>query len=160
MILGIHHVAISVPSLDRSLAFYCGVLGAEVCAEFAWEPGMDVVDGILDLKDSSARTTMLRIGNVHIELFEYHTPAPEPQHPDRPVCDHGYTHIALEVRDIRAEYERLVAAGMRFHCEPQFMGDIAATYGRDPDGNVIELQEVLNPQHGTHISNLPGYRKP
>lgn len=39
------------------------------------------------------------------------------------------------------------------------MGDIAATYGRDPDGNVIERQEVLNPQHSTHITNLPGYRE-
>jgi hypothetical protein len=47
---------------------------------------------------------------------------------------------------------------MRFHCQPQFMGDIATTYGRDPDGNVIELQEVLNPQHPTHIKHLPGYR--
>ncbi|HET7204653.1 MAG TPA: VOC family protein [Steroidobacteraceae bacterium] len=159
MILGIHHTAISVSSLDRSLAFYCGVLGAEVCAEFEWRPGEDVIDGILGLRNSSARTAMLRFGNVHLELFEYHTPTPEPQQPDRPVCNHGYTHVALEVRDIRSEYQRLVAAGMAFHCEPQFMGDIAATYGRDPDGNVIELQEVLNPKHSTHIMNLPAYRE-
>lgn len=39
------------------------------------------------------------------------------------------------------------------------MGDIATTYGRDPDGNVIELQEVLNPQHSTHVTNLPGFRE-
>jgi catechol 2,3-dioxygenase-like lactoylglutathione lyase family enzyme len=158
MILGIHHTAISVSRLDRSLAFYCGVLGAEVCAEFEWQPGEDVIDRILGLSNSSARTAMIRFGNVHLELFEYHTPTPERQQPDRPVCNHGYTHIALEVRDIRSEYQRLVAAGMRFHCEPQFMGDIATTYGRDPDGNVIELQEVLNPQHPTHIKHLPGYR--
>jgi len=159
MILGIHHTAISVSDLDRSLAFYCDLLGAEVCAEFAWQPGEDVIDRILGLEDSSARTVMLRFGNVHIELFEYHTPTPERQQMDRPVCNHGYTHIALEVKDIESEYRRLKAAGMVFHCEPQFMGDLAATYGRDPDGNVVELQEVLNPEHSTHISNLPGYRE-
>ncbi len=47
--------------------------------------------------------------------------------------------------DLDAEYERLKAAGMRFHCPPQAIGiDVRTTYGRDPDGNVIELQEVLN----------------
>lgn len=159
MILGIHHTAISVSNLDRSLAFYCDLLGAEVCAEFEWQPGEEVIDSILALRDSSARTAMLRLGNVHLELFEYYTPAPEGQQMDRPVCNHGYTHIALEVRDIRSEYRRLKEAGMTFHCEPQFMGDLAATYGRDPDGNVVELQEVLNPEHSTHIRNLPGYRE-
>ena len=157
MILGVHHTAISVSNLDRSVAFYCDLLGAEVCAEFDWKPGEEVVDRILGLEDSSARTAMLRFGNVHIELFEYHTPTPGRQPMDRPVCNHGYTHIALEVRDIRSEYRRLREAGMVFHCEPQFMGDIAATYGRDPDGNVVELQEVLSPEHGTHICNLPGF---
>jgi catechol 2,3-dioxygenase-like lactoylglutathione lyase family enzyme len=29
VILGIHHVAISVPDLKRALEFYCGVLGFE-----------------------------------------------------------------------------------------------------------------------------------
>jgi len=79
------------------------VLGAEVCAEFAWRPGMNVVDGILGLRKSSVRTAMLRCGNLHIELFEYHTPTPERLSPDRPVCNHGYTHFALEVRNIRSE---------------------------------------------------------
>ena len=47
------------------------------------------------------------------------------------------------MRDIQAEYERLSAAGMRFHCPPLDMGAVKATYGRDPDGNVVELQEIL-----------------
>ena len=59
---------------------------------------------------------------------------------DRPVCDHGFTHIALLVTDMDAEYERLTAAGMRFHCPPG--GNTRAIYGRDPDGNVVELMEV------------------
>jgi len=34
---------------------------------------------------------------------------------------------------------------MTFHCPPQELGmDVRTTYGRDPDGNVIELQEVLS----------------
>jgi hypothetical protein len=34
---------------------------------------------------------------------------------------------------------------MRFHCPPQAAGKgIRATYGRDPDGNVVELLEVTD----------------
>jgi hypothetical protein len=37
---------------------------------------------------------------------------------------------------------------MTFHCPPQDLGDgIRTTYGRDPDGNVIELQEVERRDH-------------
>ena len=61
------------------------------------------------------------------------------------MCDHGITHLCLDVSDIDAEYARLKGAGMRFHCPPQDLGAARATYGRDPDGNVVELQEVMEP---------------
>ncbi len=86
---------------------------------------------------------MLKSGNACVELFEYQTPSPKPGEAGRPVCDHGITHICLQVSAIDEEYARLKAAGMAFHCPPQQVGsDIRATYGRDPDGNVVELLEV------------------
>jgi len=44
---------------------------------------------------------------------------------------------------------RLQAAGVVFNCPPpKFPGSsIRATYGRDPDGNVIELQQISDPEH-------------
>ena len=91
---------------------------------------------------------MLRAGNAYVELFQYETPSPRPGSPSRPVCDHGLTHICLDVTDLDAEYERLRAAGMRFHCPPQDLGPgLRTTYGRDPDGNVVELQEVSDPNN-------------
>jgi catechol 2,3-dioxygenase-like lactoylglutathione lyase family enzyme len=81
-----------------------------------------------------------------VELFEYRSPRPRPGDADRPVNDHGLTHLCIDVVDVDAEYERLEAAGMRFHCPPQDLGpDVRTTYGRDPDGNVIEIQEIRNP---------------
>jgi predicted enzyme related to lactoylglutathione lyase len=48
----------------------------------------------------------------------------------------------MDVTDMEAEYERLGQAGMRFHCPPmQISRSTKVTYGRDPDGNVIELYE-------------------
>ena len=89
---------------------------------------------------AAARAVMLRLGDSHLEIFEFSSPAPKPGDPDRPACDHGITHICLEVRDSQAEYARLKAAGMRFHAPPQAQEGGFVTYGRDPDGNIVELQ--------------------
>ena len=143
MIRGIHHTAISTGDIQRALGFYRDLLGFEVVLEFAWPKGTEPADQITGLDSSAAKVVMLQAGNTFVELFEYEAPRPAPGDPTRPVCDHGITHIALDVRDIHAEYERLSAAGMRFHCPPLDMGAGKATYGRDPDGNVVELMEVL-----------------
>ena len=155
MIRGIHHTAVSTGNLERALAFYRDLLGFEVVLEAGWPSGTEVADKITGLKDSAARWVMLKAGNAMIEVFEYQSPPPKPGDPDRPVCDHGLTHICLDVTDLDAEYERLKAAGMKFHCPPQDLGGVLrTTYGRDPDGNVIELQEVLQPD-GPFALRLP-----
>ena len=143
MIRGIHHTAISTGDLERALGFYRDLLGFEVVFEFAWPKGTDPADQITGLPGSVAKVAMLRAGNAYLEIFQYEAPSPRSLDPDRPVCDHGITHFALDVRDIDAEYRRLSAAGMRFHCPPLDMGIVKATYGRDPDGNLVELQEIL-----------------
>jgi catechol 2,3-dioxygenase-like lactoylglutathione lyase family enzyme len=145
MIRGLHHTAISTPDIDRLVRFYRDVIGFRVAWETEWNPGDEVADQILDLKDSSARLVMLEAGNTYLELFQYASPEPEPGDPRRPVCDHGVTHICLDVVGVDEEYERLLAAGMVFHSPPHSVYDVRTTYGRDPDGNVVEVQEVLVP---------------
>ena len=142
MILGIHHTAISTGDIERSLRFYRDLLGFKEVFSSKWDIGTETTDKIVGLKDSSARVVMLRTGNACVELFQYATPEPKPGDINRPVCDHGITHLCLQVADIDAEYARLKTAGMRFHCPPQDIGGLRATYGRDPDGNVVELLEV------------------
>jgi len=144
MILGVHHTALSIKDMDRSLAFYRDLLGLEVLFDSTWEQSSETADKILRVKDTSARTAMLRTGNTYIELFEFRTPEPAPMAEDRPVIDRGITHIAFDVEDVDAEYERLRKAGVVFHCEPQNLGkSCRTTYGRDPDGNVVEFQELF-----------------
>jgi catechol 2,3-dioxygenase-like lactoylglutathione lyase family enzyme len=145
MIRGIHHTGISTGDLDRALAFYRDLLGLEVAVEFRWPAGTEVADRITGLNGSSARVAVLKAGNAMIELFQYESPPSKRGDPDRPVSDQGITHIALDVTDVDAEYERLQASGVKFHSPPQDFGVVKATYARDPDGNVIELQEILYP---------------
>lgn len=148
MINGLHHVAIATNNADRLLNFYRDLLGLEVVLDYTWESGSEVADRITALRDSSARQIMLRKGNAYFEIFQYLHPQPAAGNPARRVCDPGLTHLCLDVTDLDGEYERLGAAGMTFHCPPQDVGGgMRATYGRDPDGNVIELAQVPNPEH-------------
>ena len=155
MIRGVHHVAVATGDLDRLVGFYRDLFGFEVASQGGWDAGSPVVDSIVGLPGSAARTAVLRAGNLYIEVFEYSSPQGRPGDPDRPVSDHGYTHFCIDVTDIDAEYARLAAAGMRFHGPPapaaDMGGQIRAIYGRDPDGNVIELQEILDPQYSRRL---------
>lgn len=142
MIRGIHHTAISTADLERSLAFYRDLLGFAQVMDFRWPEGTENMNRTQALEESSGRVVMLRAGNCMIELFEYATPDARPVDPRRPLCDHGLTHFCLDVDDIEIEYARLSAGGMEFHCPPVDYGTVKTTYGRDPDGNCIELQEI------------------
>lgn len=145
MILGVNHVALSVPDMDSALSFYCDQLGFEKLADTGWPSGTEAADRILGVAGTSARVCHIGVGNLLIELFQFGDCEPQPQDPDRPVIDHGITHIALAVTDLDDEYARLSKAGMRFHCPPENVGipGVRTVYGRDPFGNVIELEEAL-----------------
>ena len=149
MIRGVHHVAISTPDLDRLAAFYVDVVGFVPVMSTSWND-RPIIDRIIGLAGSAARQLMLQAGNAYLELFEYASPRGTPADPDRNPSNHGYTHFCLDVTDIDAEYARLSAAGMTFHAPPPTTaelgdGPLRAIYGRDPDGNIVELQEILDP---------------
>ncbi len=141
MIHGIDHTAISVPDMDRALAFYAGLLGFEVLFQFEWPAGAEALDKLIGLEQSSAKVAMLQLGEAQIEIFEFQSPEPAPQAPKRPVNDHGITHICLRVSDLDSEYERLSQAGIRFNSAPLDTGAAYCVYGRDPFGNTFELIE-------------------
>jgi glyoxylase I family protein len=142
MIRGIHHVAIHVRSLDRMIQFYRDAFGFEVQgAPFEWSNN-EKLDQILDVPGSAARQAIMRAGNCYVELFEFSAPAPESDRPLR-ASDKGYTHFCVDVTDIEKEYERLKSLGMSFsHFEPIDMGIVKTVYGRDPEGNIIEIQQT------------------
>ena len=140
VVKALHHVALSVRDLDRSIAFYCGLLGMEKLHQVSF--GGETMELITRLPHARGRAAMLRVGGQNIEIFEFSEPIPKAPEVQRPVCDHGISHFCVEVDDLEQEYERLKAAGVEFHCAPQPFGNMKSTYARDPDGNVFELLEI------------------
>lgn len=151
-IKGVHHIGVSVPDLEKAREFYVDLLGGvEEVAPITWRDN-DFIDAIVGLKGSAARQFMCRLGNTHIEVFEYEQPRSPAQDPDRGVNNFGYTHFALQVDDLAAVQERLRAAGVRLHT-PANLATItthpdgrktgySATYCRDWFGNVFEIMEI------------------
>lgn len=148
MIKGTHHIGLSTNDIQLLSRFYRDALGFDLVMEMDWQAGTEFgsqVDRIIGLKDSASKIAMLSKGSLVIELFEYSAPTPRPKPADWRVSDHGYSHICLEVEDIHSEYARLQEAGMTFHAPPpsEAHNGMKAIYGKDPEGNVIELLEII-----------------
>ncbi len=144
MIVGLHHVGLSVPDLEEAKTFYKDVLGFTEVFDNSWDGDRPEADQAIGLEKTSAKMQMLRAGNACIELWEYSNPFPASKDPNYSPANHGWAHIALQVTDIFYEYERLTKAGMTFHQPPVTNvgeGRSAAIYGRDPFGNIVELYE-------------------
>ncbi len=142
MIRGVHHLAISTPDIGRFIDHYERWFGFERCGGGGWEPGNARIDTMVGLKDSAAHYQMIRLGNLYIEVFEYSSPQGREMHPR--MCDHGLIHLCLYCDDVFAEYERLKGLGMEFACPPGGSAATRATYGRDCDGNVVELLQIVD----------------
>jgi catechol 2,3-dioxygenase-like lactoylglutathione lyase family enzyme len=151
-IQGVHHIGISVPDIEKARHFYIDLLGGvEEVAPMEWRDNA-FIDSVVGLKDSAAKQFMVRLGNTHLEVFEYSQPRSAAQEPNKGVHNFGYTHFAVQVDDILAVHDRLVEAGIRVHAPPSMEGitvdedgskrGYAATYCRDWFGNVFEIMEI------------------
>ena len=151
-VIGVHHIAVSVPDIAKARTFYIDILGGvEEVAPMAWQDN-PFIDAAIGLPGSVAEQFMVRLGNTHIEVFEYHQPRSAPQDPERGVHNFGYTHFAVQVADVAACHQRILAAGLRVHAPPalemiQTHADgtktgYAASYCRDFFGNVFEIIEI------------------
>lgn len=126
------------------LRFYSEAFGFElVAAPHHWKADRHI-DRITNLEDSAGAVALLRSGNCYLELFEFIQPEPGSARPRDP-NDKGYTHFCVDVVGIEEEMVRLTELGMRFHqSQPvENMGVVKSIYGRDPEGNIIEIQETL-----------------
>ena len=127
----LHHAGISVPDLDRSLAWYCAALGLRPGFRFEVPP--------LRLRGGFA----LGAGGAGVELIELAGSAPGVPKPDPPAANavHGFNHVCFRVTDLVAAYARLLAHGAVAVWDPRDAPEpgMRMAYVTDPDGNLIEL---------------------
>jgi len=143
MITGIHHTALTVADMDRSLAFYCGLFGLEVQSDREVE--RDYVELITGVPGAHQRLVHLWGYGQRIELLEYKAPRGEPR--ARQLQDAGSAHLCFVSDDLDAEVERLREAGVTFRSLPVTTTSGPNKGGRgiyveDPDGNACEVVQL------------------
>jgi catechol 2,3-dioxygenase-like lactoylglutathione lyase family enzyme len=139
---GLHHTGYTVSDLERSVAFYRGVLGCEVIATQEKEGGY--LAAIVGYPGAHVRMAHLRVpedGHV-IELFEYMLPTGD--RPPLEVRNVGTSHLCFIVDDLARVHAELRERGVDFVSPPVAVdtGVNRGGYGvylRDPDGITIEL---------------------
>lgn len=150
MIRGIDHINIVVADLERSLRFYCGVLGftktKEALLEGEW---IERIVGLCGVK-AHAAFIVPPGGEPRIELLRYEAPAGVALPENSRANTGGLRHFALQVDDIAAVTAKLRAAGVRVFGEPTAVppgvvrhdaGRKTLVYFLDPDGAIVELAE-------------------
>ena len=139
--MGVHHVGMTVRSLDRSLAWWKEM--------FDMEPAIDVREAHLSEEISTAigvpgafmSYAFMPAGDTLVELLEYHDPAGRDF--DLSNADVGAAHVALRIDDVQAQYDKMVAKGATFRHPPIALdGDLEGVvfaYAVDPDGLQVEI---------------------
>jgi catechol 2,3-dioxygenase-like lactoylglutathione lyase family enzyme len=126
------HVGLNVSDLEAATAWYCETLDLTAAAPFAI-PGTDM-RGVMLLHEPSG---------YRVELL--HRPGAKPgiqaSTPEEAPLTLGFSHFCIRVRDVAAEYHRLLAAGCSSRKVPSASPRPGAivSFVADPWGNLIEV---------------------
>jgi catechol 2,3-dioxygenase-like lactoylglutathione lyase family enzyme len=141
LIQRIGHTAFVTSDMEKSLHFYCDVLGLTKAFEIHDEAGNPWIVYI--------QVTEFQF----VELF-YGGKAPTTDN----TWQTGYNHMCFEVDDIEATASHLRASGITLDVEPKQGLDLNyQCWVRDPDGNRIEFMQ-LHPD-SPHVKSQSAFRR-
>jgi catechol 2,3-dioxygenase-like lactoylglutathione lyase family enzyme len=142
VVKSIRHPGIVVSDLERSMRFYCDLLGFKVVRKMEESgPHMDRMLGLNDVRVTTVKM-IVDEGGAMLELLAFLSPLPC-EGMARNIHTIGLSHIAFVVENVDELYRRLSDAGVAFLSSPQLSPDgfSKVAFCRDPDGIFVELIE-------------------
>ena len=137
----VEHVGISVVDMERAIAFYRDVIGAEVALDREFG---DELGEIIGVEGTLARIVHMRLGDTMVELFDYQHPQGRERRPYFSPADHGLTHIGFTVTDFWGTYQHLVDHGVRFLGKPlEIRPSVFVAYFFGVEGEICEMKEIV-----------------
>ena len=137
------HVGITVADMEKTIEFYTKYFNfiLDIKGVFP-EEFIGGHHSLYQLEDGaySDFCFLKSPDGIVLELFQFHpTQKAEDAKWDQP----GYHHICLKVDDIFQVYEQMKKDGVEFYFAPDERGskDAHWVFLKDPDGNMIELQD-------------------
>ena len=141
--LALEHPALSVASLERSIAFYRDVIGLDLI-RIIEVPDQHRLGEVVNIPGCAARIAHLRGGSTILELLEYLTPRGKAIAADRTQADHGFSHIGFTSSDIHGDYQRLTREGVVFYNKPiEYRAGVWNAYFYGPDGETCEIRQSM-----------------
>ena len=148
----VHHVAIAVKDMDKSIAFYRDALGLNIFQDKVIS-GPEADAGLME-PDARVRMVLLmdETGNM-IELLEWQSP-PARERPQEHLrfTSTGLVEVAFMVNDMEQVEKGLAKAGYSFRTPVWRMGSDLESYGgaeakiryvQDPNGVQVEMMQVV-----------------
>ena len=128
MLVGFEHVGMTSSNLDRTVAFYCDLLGLKL---------------VLRKPQASGELAFLDAGGGMLEIFAPATAVTGAR--DVPAEEAGMRHLTFAVSDVDEAIATLEAAGVSIAERPRDAHNREmvrrVAFIRDPDGLLVELVE-------------------
>ncbi len=148
----LRHVGIVVTDLESMIHFYRDLLGLKIIKRM--DESDQFINKVCGVKEAGLTIVKMATpdGDI-VELLYYRS------HLSRRLSGKiyrpGFSHVAFTVRDLKAEYQTLSKAGVRFVSPPSISPDHQAkvAFCQDFQGNFIELVEELK----SKTRKIPGY---
>lgn len=140
----LRHVAFATPDLEAMAAFYSAFLGGQAPRRIgSWfSISGDNVDAVSGIPGSEIEMAWFQLRNLEIEIAQYHSHPTELPAEPRPIDAPGYNMVVFDVTDLEAARQRLLEAGGTIVETRGSLDGAPMIFGRDPDGNLIGLQEL------------------
>lgn len=135
------HAGLTVSDFGAAVRWYHDTFGFLLVSEDVLEPERTKeLFPLYGVEGARVRMGFLRApGGSVLEIFEFSPKAPARE----PIWNApGFTHVALNVRNVARWREALSARGVAFVTPPNRTGDVDWIFLKDPDGNLVELIDL------------------
>ena len=138
------HFAIATPDLDRMVSFWSAFLGGQPPRRIGSLMSIsgENIDAVSGIPGSEIEMAWFQVRNLEIELAQYHSHETTLPDSPRPLDAPGYNMVVFDVADLEKARQRLLDAGGSLVEGSGTVDGAQIIFGRDPDGNLIGLQEL------------------